>query len=275
MDMRRPSWYFSLYEIYFYFTEHDAGPSMKAPYLATTLIKGLEVLEALSDLEETGLTELAGRLDLPSPTLFRLLATLVEQGYVLKTPASRYRLTLKAWEIGARVAGRLPLRAVARPFLEQLAAKTAETVHLSLREGDGIVIVDKVDSPQAVRVDTYVGQRAPLHCSATGKAFLAFAGVNGASLSRYTDATITDRRALAKELDEVRRLGWAKNRGEWREGVCAAAVPIRDARQAVAAVLSVTVPTPRFSNDALRRRLLPPLKASGAALSAELARSRG
>jgi IclR family KDG regulon transcriptional repressor len=248
---------------------------MKQRYLATTLIKGLEVLEALSELEASGLSELAQRVGLPVPTLYRILATLAAQGYVHKSADSRYRLTLKAWEIGAKVVGRMPLIDLARPFLERLAADTEEAVHLSVQEGDGIVIVDKVDSPQAVRVDTYVGQRAPLHCSATGKAFLAFAGVNGASLSRYTDATITDRRALAKELDEVRRLGWAKNRGEWREGVCAAAVPIRDARQAVAAVLSVTVPTPRFSNDALRRRLLPPLKASGAALSAELARSRG
>jgi IclR family transcriptional regulator, KDG regulon repressor len=248
---------------------------MKQRYLATTLIKGLEVLEALSELEASGLSELAQRVGLPVPTLYRILATLAAQGYVHKSADSRYRLTLKAWEIGAKVVGRMPLIDLARPFLTRLAAETEEAVHLSVQESDGIVIVDKVDSPQAVRVDTYVGQRAPLHCSATGKAFLAFAGVNGASLSRYTDATITDRRALAKELDEVRRLGWAKNRGEWREGVCAAAVPIRDARQAVAAVLSVTVPTPRFSNDALRRRLLPPLKASGAALSAELARSRG
>jgi DNA-binding IclR family transcriptional regulator len=246
---------------------------MKQPYLAATLVKGLEVLEALSDADAIGLSALAQRLDLPAPTLFRILATLVAQGYVQKGE-SRYRLTLKAWEIGAKVVGRMPLIELAHPFLERLARETEEAAHLSLQEGDGIVIVDKVDSPQAVRVETYVGQRAPLHCSATGKAFLAFAGVNGAALRRHTAATITDGRALARELDEVRRLGWAKNRSEWREGVCAAAVPIRDARSHVAAVLSVTVPTPRFSNDVLRKRLLPPLKAVGAALSAELARSR-
>jgi DNA-binding IclR family transcriptional regulator len=229
------------------------------------LVKGLEVLEALSDADAIGLSALAQRLDLPAPTLFRILATLVAQGYVQKGE-SRYRLTLKAWEIGAKVVGRMPLIELAHPFLERLARETEEAAHLSLQEGDGIVIVDKVE--------TYVGQRAPLHCSATGKAFLAFAGVNGAALRRHTAATITDGRALARELDEVRRLGWAKNRSEWREGVCAAAVPIRDARSHVAAVLSVTVPTPRFSNDVLRKRLLPPLKAVGAALSAELARSR-
>jgi len=247
---------------------------MSAAYLATTLIKGLEVLEALSEQDEAGLTELAAKLELPSPTLFRLLATLVDQGYARKSQNSRYRLTLKTWEIGARVAGRMPLRAVARPFLEQLAAATAETVHLSVREGDGIVIVDKVDSPHPVRVETHVGLRTPLHCSATGKAFLAFqAGPSsGLELARHTAATVTDRAALERELTAIRRTGWARNREEWRAGVCAAAVPVRDGRDAVAAVLSVTVPTPRFSGETLRKRLVPALKAAGQALSRELAR---
>jgi len=250
---------------------------MKSAYTAATLVKGLEALEALSQVEASGLTELAQRLKLPGPTLFRLLATLAAQGYVQKSPDSRYRLTLKAWEIGARVVGRMPLRELARPFLERLGTQTRETVHLSVKDGDGIVIVDKVDSPHPVRVDTYVGQRAPLHCSATGKAFLAFApdGLNGAVLARYTAATITDRGALDRELAEVRRTGWARNREEWREGVCAVAVPVRDGRDAVPAVLSLTLPTLRFAPDVVRRKLVPALKASGAALSAELRRASG
>jgi len=253
----------------------DIG-STKPAYMAATLVKGLEVLEALSGLEDSNLRDLARQLTVPEPTLFRILATLAACGYVRKTADSRYRLTLKAWEIGARVVGRMPLRDVARPFLERLAAQTAETVHLSAREGDGIVIVDKVDSPQPVRVDTYVGQRTPLHCSATGKAFLAFQtnGEGDIALARHTAATITSRAALDRELDEVRRTGWARNREEWRPGVCAAAVPIRDARQSVVAVLSLTVPTARFSAEVLRRKLVPPLKATGLALSAELARIR-
>lgn len=248
---------------------------MKSAYMAATLVKGLEALESLSEVEAAGLTELAQRLKLPGPTLFRLLATLVASGYVQKSADSRYRLTLKAWEVGARVVGRMPLRELARPFLERLGAQTKETVHLSVQEGDGIVIIDKVDSPHAVRVDTYVGQRAPLHCSATGKAFLAFQpdGLNGAALDRYTGATITDRHALDRELAEVRRTGWARNREEWRAGVCAVAVPVRDGRDAVVAVLSLTLPTLRFSQDAVRRKLVPALKAGAADLSRELARS--
>jgi DNA-binding IclR family transcriptional regulator len=244
--------------------------------MTATLAKGLDVLEALSDVEETGLSELARKLGVSGPTLFRILATLAARGYVQKSAASRYRLTLKAWELGAKAVRRIRLRDVARPFMERLAAATEETVHLSVLQGDGIVIVDKLDSPHPVRVDTYVGLRAPAHCSATGKAILAYlppaalADLLPRSFTRHTAATITDRAAFDRELAEVRRAGLAKNREEWRAGVCAAAVPIFDSAGTVAASLSVTVPTPRFTQSALRARLVPALKKAGAALCEQL-----
>ena len=253
--------------------------SIKPAYLTATLAKGLDVLEALSDVEEIGLSDLSRKQGVSGPTLFRILATLGACGYVHKSPAGRYRLTLKAWEIGAKAVRRLALRDVARPFLERLAAETQETVNLSVMQGDGIVIVDKIDSPHAVRAETFVGLRAPVHCSATGKAIMAFERPQAldaalpARLARHTDATITDRADLARELAQVRRAGWARNREEWRPGVCAAAVPVRDATGAVAASLSVTVPTSRFGNEAVRDRLVPALKKAAAGLEQQIARA--
>ena len=254
--------------------------STRPAYMTATLAKGLDVLEALAEVEETGLTELARRIGVSGPTLFRILATLVAHGYVQKSAASRYRLTLKAWEVGAKAVRRIRLRDAARPFMARLAEATGETVHLSVLQGDGIVIVDKLDSPHPVRVDTYVGLRAPAHCSATGKAILAFlphaalTEILPRHLARHTAATIADRAAFDRELAEVRRLGWAKNREEWRSGVCAAAVPVFDAAGAVAASLSVTVPTPRFTQSAVRTKLVPALTRTGAALSGEIGRTR-
>jgi DNA-binding IclR family transcriptional regulator len=253
--------------------------STKAAYMTATLARGLEVLEALSDVEETGLTELARRQGLSGSTLFRILATLTAHGYVHKSAAGRYRLTLKTWEIGAKAVRRLPMRDLARPFMEKMAAETEETAHLSVLRGEGIVIIDKVDSPHPVRVDTFVGLCAPAHCSATGKAILAFESPETLDrklpprLPRYTEATVTARAALARELAQVRRSGWARNREEWRPGVCAAAVPVRDAAGAVVASLSVTVPTSRFTSEAVRDRLVPALKRTGAAIEAQIART--
>lgn len=252
--------------------------STKPAALTATLAKGLDVLEALADEDDASLTELARRLGVSAATLFRILSTLAARGYAEKSADSRYRLTLKPWELGARAVRRLGLRDLARPFMEGLAAETGEAVHLSVLQGDGIVIIDKVDSPHPVRVETYVGLRAPAHCSATGKAILAFAttatrdAVLSHALERYTDATVIDRAALLRELEQVRRQGWARNRGEWRDGVSAAAVPLLDKTKAVLGALSVTVPSARWSNEALRDRLLPPLKEAGDAISTRIAK---
>lgn len=252
--------------------------STNPAYMTATLAKGLDVIEALANVEQIGLSDLARRMRISGPTLFRLLATLAARGYVQKS-GNLYRLTLKPWELGAKAVKRIGLRGLARPFMERLAAETGETVHLSVLQGDGIVIIDKVDSPHPVRVDTFVGLSVPAYCSATGKAILAFEtretldAVLPPRLPRHTAATITDRAALDRELAQVRRAGWAKNREEWRAGVCAAAVPVYDSGGKVAGSLSVTVPTSRFTNEAVRDRLVPALKRSGDAISREMART--
>ncbi len=84
---------------------------------------------------------------------------------------------------------------------------------------------------------------------------------------------MTDRAALLRELAQVRRAGWARNREEWRPGVCAAAVVVRDAAGESVASLSVTVPTSRFTSEAVRERLVPALKRYGGAIEAQLART--
>ncbi len=250
-----------------------------AAYMAATLAKGLEVLEALSEVEETGLTELARRIEISGPTLFRLLATLASAGYVQKS-GSRYRMTLKAWEIGSKAVRRLKLRDLVRPRAERLAARSAEAAHLAVLQGSGVVIIDKVEAVQPVRVDTYVGQRAPAHCSATGKAMLAFLPGKRAdeildgSLERYTERTIIERAKIRKDLATVRSRGYATNKGEWRADVSAIAVPLFDHAGTAVASLSLTMPTQRFTEDAIRRSFLPALKEAAAGISTDLGRSK-
>ncbi len=142
-----------------------------------------------------------------------------------------------------------------------------------------MVIIDKVDAAQPVRVDTYVGQRAPVHCSATGKAILAFLpperveAILEVPLRRYTERTICDARRLRKELTTVKAEGYAVNRGEWRTDVCAIAVPLLDHANEVAASLSLTLPTVRFTDEAIRTSFLPALREAAAAISADLGRT--
>ena len=250
--------------------------STDPPALTATLAKGLEVLELVAGQPEASLGWLAERLAMPAPTVFRIVNTLASSGYVEKAGRGRYRLTLKTWQIGAQAMRRTGLGALAMPAMQHLSEVCREAVHLSVLQGDAIVIVEKVDCLHPVRVDTFAGLRAPLHCSATGKAILAFlapvalAALLPERLARFTPLTITTRTALERELAQVRRLGWAQNREEWRQGVCAAAVPLRDAGGTVIGSLSVTVPTDRFTEQALREKFVPGMRQAAKAIEARL-----
>lgn len=254
-----------------------AAAGKRPPYFTATLAKGLDVLETLSALEGAGLTELGKHTGVTAPTLFRILATLGERGFVEKNAVTgRYRATLKAWALGALVARRLSLRDVARPHLEALLVESQEAPHLAVLLGGAVVIIDRLEAPHPVRVDTYVGLRAPAHCSATGKAILAFLpkpvleAVLAEPLARFTATTAVERTAVERELRLVRERGYATNQEEWRRGVCAIAVPIHGSGGELVGSLSLTMPTERFQRGALERRFLRPLRRATAAISLDL-----
>jgi IclR family KDG regulon transcriptional repressor len=244
-------------------------------YTTATLAKGLEVLEALAEVDSIGLSDLARRLQIAVPTLFRILATLVERGFAQKAEG-RYRLTLKSWELGARVLARFDVARVARPWIARLAVEVDESPHLAVLRDEAVVIVERGECRQAVKVETLVGLRAPAHASATGKVLLAYqpasrlAELLAAPLPRYSDRTLTEPEALRRELAKVRRQGYATNRGEWRPGVCAVAVPLADASGGVVAALSLTLPTERFGEARLKNVLLPALRRTAAGIAGDL-----
>lgn len=219
----------------------------------TTFVKGLQVIEALSTHPNlTGVTELAKHLGLTKSNAHRLLQTLVACGYVRNLEQSgKYELTLKLWELGAAVVGRLDLKTVAVEYMERLCELSGETVHLSVLEGTEVIYLDKVDSPHPVRAYSRVGGRAPAYCVATGKALLSHASASlidqiSLELKPFTPYTITTPNELRNELEKQRQLGYAVNRGEWRDGVCGIAAPIWNAGGHVCAAIGVSGPSDRF-----------------------------
>src|SRR5690606_5948011 len=137
-----------------------------------TFLKGLILLETLARSEQAcGVTELASELQLTKSNVHRLLQGLVHQGFARNVAdTGRYELTMKLWELGSHVFGRLDVRHVAEPFMTSLAADTSEAVHLSALDGIEVLYLAKIASPQPVRAYTTVGGRAPAQCVATGKA---------------------------------------------------------------------------------------------------------
>lgn len=224
-----------------------------------------------------GVGELARRLGLGKSTVFRLLTTLAQEGLVEKDPRTgKYRLGLKVYELGAIVATHLDLHEAVATELDELRNRTGETVHVAILDGDEVVYVERRESPQTLRLWGRVGHRNRAHRTSTGKVLLAHLPPEELDrvlarrpLDAKTSHTITDPEVLKRELERVRRRGWAQNVNESEMGVASVAAPIRDARGEVVAAISVAGPTLRFT-PATMRRIVRETTAAAEAISARL-----
>ncbi len=226
-----------------------------------SVVRTLQILEALASEGELGLTELAERVGVHKSTLFRFMRTLCDLGYARRDPdTERFSLTLKVFELGSSVYARVDLVKLASPFLLRLSATTQETVHLAILDGGRLVYLSKIESTRSLRVamQSRVGLTAPAYCTGVGKALLAFAetDVLDAYLAtcdfvRHTEKTIPDRLKLLAELQMIRNRGWAVDDEEHEQGVRCVAAPVRNRDGAVIAALSISGPTLRLTQDRL------------------------
>lgn len=236
-----------------------------------SLVHGLEILAVVSTATQgTGITEISRQLRLAKGSVSRLVATLVQQGFLVRDPqTARYRLSTEVWALGNKAVAGLDLRDVARPVMEELSAATMETVHITILTEDGqMVFLDKVDSTRAVRPNVQLGAPHPPYCTANGKAVLAFLPaprvnelLNG-ELRRHTSTTITRKGELQSHLETIRRQGFAVNNGEYREDLSGVAAPVFDHTGRVVASLGISLPTSRKSTRLIAE--LAPLVVKGA-----------
>lgn len=226
------------------------------------LIKGMRVLELLAAAEKPlGVTEIAEQLGLGKSAAHRPLSTLTSLGYVQHDEETgRYSASLKMWEVGTQVLVRLDLKRAASAPMAALANATLETVHLSVFDHGEVVHIDKIECKHPIRAYSRVGGRVPSHCIATGKAMLAFqpeAVIESLAknLKPVTPRTVVGREQLLKELEEVRRHGYAFSQGGWQEGVNGLGAPVRDATGAVVAAIGISGPANRLGRTHSRRYL--------------------
>ena len=211
-----------------------------------TVQKAMNLLEALvRSGQPRRLTELSRELGLTKPNVYRLLSTLSILGYVKKDPVTTlYSPTLKLWEMGSLLVRDVDLVTVASPRLRRLAEDARESVQLAVFDAGFTVYVDKVDSAHALKAITSIGSRLPATVTSTGKAILAWSppaalDVAMTHLKRFTPSTLTKRKDIEQDLQETRERGYSINRGEFREGVCGVAVPIRDRTGQVVAAIGI------------------------------------
>ncbi|MCG8473341.1 MAG: IclR family transcriptional regulator [Desulfobacterales bacterium] len=237
----------------------------KAYYKISTLEKGLQVIELLAKNKTLSVTEVAKHLDQNRSASHRFLATLHELGYVLKDSQSRYRLSLKLFEIANHIDDVDEVRSMTRPFMRELSTTHRETVNLGRLEGSDVVTIDTVLGPEVIKFDSRIGERSPAHTLAMGKAILAFRSkeeqttyAENARFSRLTPKTIATKTAFKKELEAIRNQGFAMDEEEWCLGLRCVAIPLfNDTEPSYA--LSVSGPTSRMTPEkvsALQSELL-------------------
>lgn len=226
-----------------------------------SLGRGLDVLEVLADAQrELTLAEIATAMGMSKGGVYRLLDTLWKRGFVDKESHGHYRLGFKSWEISASMP-RLRVIRFATPIMQQLSTEIGESVVLGVLTGSDVVYTQTVVQPHAVRVHAEVGTRAPAHSVSSGLVLLAQLPADTLDrmlpkpLPALTPYTITSRAALNRELEAIRKNGYAVARGSWRVDVvgCAAAIIGPDGQ--AWASLCATAPSYRVSEPKLERAI--------------------
>ena len=226
--------------------------------------KALSLLMMLRRSGEVRVVDVSRELGVAPSTAHRLLTTLVVRGFAEQDRASRsYRAGRVLIELGLSAVGDLDIRREARRYLLRLAAEVGETVHLLVLEGFGVRFIDGVESSHLIRVASRIGVLLPAHTTSGGKLLLAYASEQRREalllgrLKRITRDTLVHPDTLADELDDIKRLGYAMNRGESDEELRAIAVGVRGGRGDVVAALAIAVPVARGSAGRLREFLEP------------------
>jgi IclR family acetate operon transcriptional repressor len=214
-----------------------------------TLARGLKVLEKLAETPDgLGITELAHIFEVDKGSMSRIIQTLSSYGYAEKDGhTNKYMLGPQVVLLSRAVLTRMPLREMAKPFLQELVAQTGECAHLAILAKGEALYIDQVESPSALRVSTDVGTLAPLHCTALGKIFLAYGNEPIMdNYKSYTFRTITDPNSIRNHIDQVKNQGYAIDDEEFNLSVRCIAVPVFDYRNRCVASIGVSGPTSRL-----------------------------
>lgn len=221
----------------------------------------IAIIESIKERKGAGVTEIASDLGLAKSTVHGHLSTLEHHGFLVKK-GDEYQIGLRFLDYGIHARDNKDIYTVALAKVQELAEESKERAWCEVEEnGLGVFICEAVGE-RTVNTDARIGKRMPLHCHAGGKAIMAFlpparieATIDRYGLQGRTENTITDRDALAAELETVRERGYAVNREESILGIHAVAAPVRDSRGEVLGAVSVTGAANRMPESRITGRI--------------------
>ena len=226
----------------------------KESYSIQAVENALDVLEALSEIDDdVRISQLSEKLSMNKTSVFRLLATFENRGYVEREEQSgKYRLGLSAYEIGQKFLSRMGLLRHAKPLIERLARGCNEAVYVAVRRRKEVLFLDMVDTTQKVKIVSLVGKRFPLETTAAGQVLLAMK--NGQSLQPAQGAP-----ADLSQFTNICRQGYALDSGALGEGIASVAAPLFGSGGKLHGVLCVVGPEYRLSQEVIESQIISPM----------------
>jgi DNA-binding IclR family transcriptional regulator len=219
----------------------------------------MAVLQSLADSDtDLAAADIARQLRLHKSTVHRLLVVLEHYRLINKGPEGAYRLGTRLIELGDCAVAKLTLSERAAPFLRALANETGEGAHVTILSGSEMLSIAHVEGRWNLQSLTRTGLRTQVHCTAAGKAVLAFLSeetcdevIARLSLKRYTRRTIVKPSAIKMELMRIRTAGFAVDDEELEEGLRCVGAPVFDHRGHVIASISMAAPVFRLRKERL------------------------
>lgn len=250
-------------------------PDASAKNSVQSLAKAFRLLEAVAASEnDLTLSELASAASLDPGTTHRMLKTLIDLGYVARSEAKRFTLTMKVLDLGFRAIGHRDMRTLARPILRALVGEVSEAASLGVLSGTNVLYIERMRAGiMRLGVDIQIGTMIPAMGSVIGWAMLAH--LPQQESRRLMDAASGDAAAIrpmdpdevAKQLERVRRQGYACGISPISNGIAVLAVPVIDQEGYPVAAVSVTAPSVRMRPDELTAHALGSLQSAAKDIS--------
>ncbi len=257
-------------------------PSLREPRYSQSLERGLAILGCFTPQRPVlGIADIADDLGMSRSTTHRYVTTLLALGYLEQGASRKYRLGLRVTDLGMSALNSTGLREHAHDYLEELRQRTSYTVNLAVLDGPEILYVDRARSfrrgQSKIDLGLAPGSRLPAYCTAMGKLLLAYLPedeqrelIPSIKLVKHAPNTITSKKALLSELDDVKDAGFAVNDEELAPELHSIAAPVRNEAREVVAAVNLAAHTSMISLSELVDALTPHLISTADRISARL-----
>ena len=221
----------------------------------SSLARGLAVLEAFTKEKKIlNLTEISNQTGINKTAVQRLTFTLQQLGYIERDENKAFRLGPGSFSIGLAAFRNYEIREFAYPYLKNLSEKIGQTVNLSILDRNEIVVIERFEVRKIIDYHLQVGSRLPAHCTSAGKAILAFIPkekkdkfVDNMAFESFTEHTITKKARFIKELELVKKRGYALSNQELALGSRTIGAPIKSINGSAIAAVSISVNASLFT----------------------------